>query len=295
MSANIQWFPGHMKKTLGLIKQNLNLVDCVVEILDARVASSSKNPLVNDIIKNKPSVVCFNKSDLADDKANLAWQEFYKKQAKAFVLTDAQNGKNIKELISVIKREVDKSFEEKKRTNRRGRIMIVGIPNVGKSTLINRLVGRKACQTGNKPGVTKGKQWLRISNELELLDTPGVLWHKFDDEQTAINLAITGAIKDEILQIDELALKLIEILQDNYLEAFSTRYSLELEGLTPLEAMEAIGKKRGFLASGGFIDYDRVANMLLDEFRKGIITKVSLELTLIFGSVHASLRSLHYG
>ncbi len=278
MTKNIQWFPGHMKKTINLIKQNLNLVDCVVEILDARVPKSSKNPLVGDVIKDKASVICFNKSDLADDKANLLWKEYYKKAGKSFALTDAQNSKNIKDLILSIKKEIDKSFEGKKRTNRRGRIMIVGIPNVGKSTLINRLVGKKACQTGNKPGVTKGKQWLRISSDLELLDTPGVLWHKFDDENVALNLALTGAIKDEILQIDELALKLIEILQENYLSDFSRRYSLDLEGLSPLEAMEAIGKKRGLLASGGFIDYDRCAKMLIDEFRKGLIVKASLEL-----------------
>ncbi len=267
-----------MQKTLNLIKQNINLVDCVVEILDARVALSSKNPLISDTIQNKSKVICFNKSDLADDKVNLIWKEYYKKQGIPFVLTDAQNGKNIKELTSTIKRTIDKSFEGKKRTNRRGRIMIVGIPNVGKSTLINRLVGKKACQVGNRPGVTKGKQWLRISNELELLDTPGVLWHKFDDEVTGTNLAITGAIKDEILDTSELALKLIEILQENYVEAFSDRYGVDLSGVTALEAMELVAKKRGFLASKGMIDYDRCSNVLLDEFRKGIITKASLEL-----------------
>ncbi len=277
MANDIQWFPGHMKKTLGLIKSNLNLVDCVVEILDARVPLSSKNPLVNEIIKDKTRVVCFNKSDLADSKVNLMWKEYYKKQGIPMVLTDAQNGKNIKELIAVINREIDKSFKSKKRTNRRGRIMIVGIPNVGKSTLINRLVGKKACQVGNKPGVTKGKQWLRISPELELLDTPGVLWHKFDDQEIGTKLAITGAIKDEILDTGELALKLIEILQDNYIENFSSRYGIDLSGVSPLEAMEMVGRKRGFLSSGNNIDYDRTSNVLLDEFRKGIITKASLE------------------
>lgn len=266
-----------MKKALGLIKENLSLVDCVVEILDARVPIASQNPLVYELIKHKPSVLCFNKSDLADERANLAWKEFYKKQGRELVLTDAQNGTNIKDLIRVIKKEIDRSFEGKKRTNRRGRIMIVGIPNVGKSTLINRLIGRKACATGNKPGVTKGKQWLRISDELELLDTPGVLWHKFDDERTAIHLAITGAIKDEILQIDELVLKLIEILRRDYSDAFSKRYGIVLGGLSSIEAMEAIARKRAFLVSGGHVDYERCANMILDEFRKGVITRASLE------------------
>ncbi len=274
-----------MKKTVDLIEKNLKLVDCVVMMLDARIPKSCENPIIKEIVKQKPLVYCFNKSDLADARVNSLWEKYYRNQGYSFVSINAKDGANLGALTSVVKEAVSKGKQQKKeaspnipkRRKKAIRLMIVGIPNVGKSTLINRLVGKKSCATGNKPGVTKGKQWLRIRSDIELLDTPGVLWHKFDDETTAVNLAITGAIKDEILPIDELAVKLLEFLKMSYPNLLTKRYKLDELREDPIRVMEDIALKRGLLVSGGIVDYDRTSRLILDEFRKGIIGRISVE------------------
>lgn len=281
----IQWFPGHMKKTVDIIQSNLKLVDCVAMILDARVPKSCENPIIKEIVKQKPLVYCFNKIDLSDQNINFKWENYYREEGNIFVGINAKDGENLNGFISSVRMAVKQKNIKKEtvlsnapsRKQKALRLMIVGIPNVGKSTLINRLVGKKACVTGNKPGVTRGKQWLRLRDDIQLLDTPGVLWHKFDEEKTGLHLALTGAIKDEILPIGDLALKLIEILKENYPDFLIKRYKLEKLNVEPVKIMEDIALKRNLLISGGAVDYDRTARVLLDEFRKGIIGRISIE------------------
>ncbi|AKL95497.1 ribosome biogenesis GTpase A [Clostridium aceticum] len=277
---NINWYPGHMKKTRELLKEQLKLVDVVFELLDARIPLSSKNPIIDEIIGNKPKVVVLNKSDLSNDAVTKRWIDAYKSKGLKAIPMNVIEGKGIREVTieaeNVVKEKME-ALKLKGRKSRAIRIMIVGIPNVGKSSIINRLAGKKSAKTGDRPGVTKGKQWIRLRGNMELLDTPGILWPKFEDEEVALNLAFTGAIKDEIMDTETLALKLIERLWVKEKEKLIERYKLEETLALPIEVMDRIAKNRGCIISGGEIDYSRTANMVLDEFRAGRIGKISLE------------------
>ena len=273
---HINWYPGHMKKTRELIRENLKLVDAVLEVIDARIPAASRNPVIDELVGEKPRVVLLNKSDLSDPEANRAWQRALKREKVRVVLTDCQKGQGIKEVffaLSVIEEEKYPGQAHHKPL----RLMIVGVPNVGKSSLINRMTGKKTAQVGDRPGVTRGKQWLTLRNGMQLMDTPGILWPKFEDPEVGLLLAFCGSIKDEILDREELALKLIERLFTDYPKELQERYKIEELGETPLEVMEQIAAKRGFLLSGGRIDYTRTAATVLDEFRGGKIGRLSLE------------------
>lgn len=278
---NIQWFPGHMNKTRRLLAENLKMVDVVIELLDARIPVSSKNPEIDNIVKNKPKIIVLNKCDLADKEISDNWKKWYNSKGYTSIFVNSINGTGIKQLKNKM-RDVMKERIEKDR--QRGRIfrpvkaMIVGIPNVGKSSLINKIAGRGSAVTGDKPGVTRGKQWINVNDEIQLLDTPGILWPKFEDKKVGINLAITGAIKDEILDIVEMASALFEILSENYPEHIIKRYKLDtIENKTGFEILKEAGEKRGCIASGGEIDMMRISAIVLDEFRSGKIGRISLE------------------
>lgn len=276
----LQWYPGHMAKTRRLIEENLKLIDVVVEIRDGRVPFSSKNPSFDDILGSKPRLIVLNKSDLADSNITKEWIDWYTKKSVKVVPISCITGAGINNIISESKKLIqDKIDREKaKGMNRTIKLMMVGIPNVGKSTLINRLAGKAGAKTGDRPGVTKGKQWLRIRNEIELLDTPGILPPKFDDQKIGMNLAYTGAIRDEIINVELLAYSLLDYLKINYPNELSTRYNIkefaELEGY---DILKTIGKKRGCIISGGEIDSERAANLVLDELRACKIGNISLE------------------
>jgi len=277
---SINWYPGHMKKTKELIQNNLKLVDVVIELIDARIPISSRNPSINEIIGNKAKVIVLNKSDLSDPNILKAWVKYYYNQGIYSIPFNSLSNQNSKELIDSIKlaaKSKIEQLEKKGRQNRPLRLMIVGIPNVGKSSFINKLVGKKSAKTGNKPGVTRGKQWIRIRNDLELFDTPGILWPKIDDIEVGLKLAFTGAIKDEILDIEDIALKLLETLIDLYPYLIKERYNLETLKENPLNVMEDIGYTRGCIRGKGDIDYTRVSNLIIDEFRKGKIGRITLE------------------
>ncbi|CCL85520.1 ribosome biogenesis GTPase YlqF [Clostridioides difficile] len=280
-NLHINWYPGHMKKTKELVKNNLKLIDVVIELLDARIPFSSKNPDIDRLVGDKPRVVVLNKSDMADrDKLN-QWIEYYKKINIKAIPVDTIKGVGINKIIEECKnvtREKMSSLKDKGRKERAIRIMIVGVPNVGKSSLINKLTGRKSTQTGDKPGVTKGKQWVRLKGNLELLDTPGILWPKFEDQEVALNLAFSRAIKDEILDTETLALRLIEKLMKIEPEKLKARYKLDCLGETPIETMDMIGYKRGFITGKKELDYTRIATTVLNEFRDGKIGNITLEV-----------------
>ena len=279
-SLHINWYPGHMKKTKDLVRNNLKLVDVVLELLDARIPYSSRNPDIDKFVGTKPRVVVLNKSDMADPNKLNQWVDYYKKRGIKAIPVDTLKGKGVNNIIQECKNETKEMMENlvrKGRIERPIRIMIVGVPNVGKSSLINKLTGRKSTQTGDKPGVTKGKQWVRLKGNLELLDTPGILWPKFEDEEVALKLAFSRAIKDEVLDVDTLGLRLIEKLMEIEPEKLKTRYKLDELGETPLETMEMIGRKRGFLFSKNELDYTRIATTVLNEFREGKIGRISLE------------------
>lgn len=277
---NINWYPGHMKKTRELISENLKMVDVVIEVVDARIPVSSRNPIIDELVQNKPRVILLNKSDLADSEQNKAWKASLKKSSDESIVNvmsvDSLHGTGIKELLSILGSYQDKINQDRER-KKNIRLMIVGVPNVGKSSLINRLTGRKATQTGDRPGVTKGKQWLTMTNGMQLLDTPGILWPKFEDQSVALALAYCGSIKDEILDTESLALSLIGRLMEEYPEELKARYKIEELPEEALEGMELIAKKRGFILGGGRIDYERCARTVLDEFRSGKIGNITLE------------------
>ncbi len=278
---NINWYPGHMKKTKDLLRENLKLIDIVIELLDARIPVSSKNPDIDKIINDKPKLVLMNKSDLSNEKANEAFREHFRQEGKKVLFINSQDPKTTNRVIKEVNNILEDRIKQQKERgikNAAVRAMIVGIPNVGKSTLINTLAGRKGAQTGNRPGVTKGKQWIKLKGNIELLDTPGILWPKFEDQEVAMNLAFTGAIKDEILDIETLGLRLIEKLNSIDREILEDRYGIEInEEDSGLEIMDRIAQKRGFVMKNREIDYTRTANTVLDEFRKGILGKITLD------------------
>lgn len=284
---NINWYPGHMAKTKRQITEDLRLIDVVVELLDARIPLASRNPDIQSITKNKRKIILLNKSDLADDSVNAKWVNYFSKEAKT-ILTDANTGRGINQLTKAID---DLMLEEKERQAARGRInkttrvMILGIPNVGKSSLINRLSKRNTTVVGNRPGVTRQKQWIRISKDQELLDTPGVLWPKFGSEEIALNLAFTGTIKDDLLERVEVAYELLKKLYPEYSKSIIERYKITDEEIANIqnednfiyELMKLMARKRGALVSGGEIDEEKISRIILDDFRSGKLGKISLE------------------
>lgn len=279
MIENINWYPGHMKKTRELIRDNLKLVDLVIEVLDARIPISSRNPIINEIVGNKPRVIALNKTDIASNKETKRWLEYFVREGSTPVAINAQSGSGVSNLLKILER-IEKELSESKMRQKPLRMMIVGVPNVGKSSLINRLTGRKAAQIGNKPGVTKGKQWLRLKNGMELLDTPGILWPKFEDNRVGIYLAFCGSIKDEILDLPTLTLELIKVLRRDYPELLLARYKLDEDCLEyeDIELLDEICRRRGYILPGKRIDYDRAGKAILDEFRNGKIGRITLEM-----------------
>jgi len=278
MIDNINWYPGHMKKTRELIQENLKAVDLVIEIVDSRIPVSSRNPVIDEIISGKPRIIVLGKADLADEEETAKWADKLAagEGVRRVMALNLQSGENIKKLLKALEAEQKKRNEERS-VKRPLRIMIVGVPNVGKSSLINRLTGKRSAQTGDKPGVTRGKQWLTLSNGMQLLDTPGILWPKFEDPQVGLDLAFCGSIKDDIIGVQDLGFELIKALGNDYPEMLKDRYKLDEVSEDALENMDNIARKRGFILSGGRIDYERTARIVLDEFRGGRIGRITLE------------------
>ena len=291
-TLNINWFPGHMAKTRRQITEDIKLVDVVIELLDARIPISSQNPEIKQIIKNKKKIIVLNKSDLADEKLNNEWVKEFARNGEISVLTDSNTGKGINEVFKQIKNIMTEELEKasnKGRIGKKIRVMIVGIPNVGKSSFINRIAKRNTAEVGNKPGVTKQKQWIRLDNDIELLDTPGVLWPKFESEEVALNLSYVGTIKDDILEITEIAYCLTKFLLENYKEKLLERYYLDKKQVDAIlnqdqeenqniyEIMQLIGRKRGAIISGGNVDDEKTSRIILDDFRNGKLGKITLE------------------
>ncbi len=278
---NIQWFPGHMMKTQRMMQENIKLIDIVLELVDARLPLSSRNPKIDEIVGDKPRLILLNKADIADSSVTNEWQNYFSKQGIPTLTISSTGNKKLNFIFSKCKDILaDKIEKQKERgiTNASIKIIVVGVPNVGKSSLINKLSGRKSAITGDKPGVTRGKQWIRLDNGIELLDTPGILWPKFEDDMVGKKLAFTGAIKDEIMDIEELACELLSFLRENYPENLCNRYKMkDIDNLSPYEMLTLLGKNRGFVVSGGEIDTERAANILLDEFRGAKLGNISLE------------------
>ena len=282
-AQTIQWFPGHMTKTRRKIQTSLKLVDAVAEIIDARIPVSSRNPELHKIIENKPRIILMNKCDMADPSQTARWVSCYQKEGILAIPVDCKSGRGLNQFIPKV-RELLKDriiqWEQKRMVNRTIRVMIVGIPNVGKSSFINRMAKQNRAKVEDRPGVTRGNQWFTIGKAFDLLDTPGVLWPKFDDPNVGEKLAFTGAVKDQILDTEQLASRLLEVLRDEYPSMLTTRYKLEKYDLQPLqgyELLELIGRKRGMLVSGGEIDTERASIMVLDEFRSAKLGKITLE------------------
>lgn len=284
----LSWYPGHMAKTKRQIIEDMKLVDVVIELLDARIPKSSQNPDIQGMLKNKKKIVILNKSDLADEKETKKWIEYFKKKNILAIDVDSNQGKGIKQVSQAIEKIMEDELKiqnSKGRIRKTIRVMIVGIPNVGKSSFINRISKKTTMTVGNKPGVTRQKQWIRIGNQIELLDTPGVLWPKFESEEVGLNLAYTGSIKEEILEKTEIAYNLLKFLDENYSSDLYVKYKISEQEIDEikdnpqytLELMYLIGKKRGALISGGNIDEEKVAKIILDDFKNGRIGKITLE------------------
>ena len=290
--ARFSWYPGHMAKTKREISEDLKLIDVVVELLDSRIPLSSQNPDIAELTKGKKKIIVLNKTDLADNMQNEAWKKYFNSNGQVCILTDSNLGKGINEVtkaIEEIMKEDLKKYAEKGRTGRKIKAMILGIPNVGKSSFINRIVKTNRLEVGNKPGVTRKKQWISINDKINLLDTPGVLWPRFENEKTALNLAFTGTIKDDVLEQTEIAYQLLKFLLENYRQNVTERYKITLdfiekklsqdqpENFNVYEIMQEIGRKRGAIISGGEIDDEKTAKIILDDFRSGRLGKITIE------------------
>ncbi len=282
IKQNVQWFPGHMAKTRRLIKESLSLVDGVVELVDARIPYSSRNPELDSIIKNKPRIILLNKCDVADSTATSMWIKHFTSKGYYAIAVDCRTGKGLNKFDSVVKEALKKVIEKNNAKGMPGkalRLMVVGIPNTGKSSFINRMGKNSKAKVADKAGVTKQNQWFNVGNGIELLDTPGVLWPKFDDQEVGDKLAFTGAVKDEVTDKETLVCRLLESLSKTRPEAILDRYKLDdIDGLQGWEILEKIGKKRGFLIKGGEIDYERASVIVTDEFRAGKLGRITLEL-----------------
>lgn len=281
---NIQWFPGHMAKTRRLIKESLNLVDGVIEIVDARVPYSSSNPELSEIINKKPKIVLLNKCDVADENATKMWISYYKNNNIIALPVDCRTGKGLNQFIPACKQALKNVIEKNEAKGMAGkslRFMVVGIPNTGKSSFINRMAGKNKAVVADRAGVTRSNQWFNVGNGIELLDTPGVLWPKFDDPTVGDKLAFIGSIKDEVMDMESLSCRLLDVLKKTNPQMIENRYKIsDFENLEGWEILEMIGKKRGFLIKGGEINYERTANIICDEFRGGKLGRISLELPL---------------
>lgn len=276
---NLQWYPGHMTKAKRQMQEDLKLIDLIIELVDARIPLSSRNPDIDELGKNKARLILLNKSDLADERYNEQWSAYFQKKGFYVVKVNAKSGAGLKSIQGVIQEACKAKIERDRRRgikNRPIRAMVVGIPNVGKSTFINSYAGKACAKTGNKPGVTKGKQWIRLNKTLELLDTPGILWPKFEDQEVGKRLAFIGSIKDEILNLEELSLELLDYIRTNYPGLLNTRYGIEKEG-TPVSLLEAVADKRKCLIRGQEIDYAKAAGIVMEEFRNGKIGRITLE------------------
>ncbi|MGI6007699.1 MAG: ribosome biogenesis GTPase YlqF [Ruminococcus sp.] len=276
---NYQWYPGHMTKARRMMQEDIKLIDLIIELVDARIPLSSRNPDIDELGKNKARLILLNKSDLADEKYNDRWNEYFRARGFLVLKVNSQKGTGLKAVNGAVLEACREKIERDRRRgikNRPVRAMVVGIPNVGKSTFINSFAGKACTKTGNRPGVTKGKQWIRLNKNVELLDTPGILWPKFEDQSVGLKLAMIGSIRDEILNVDELALELLAVIRENYPGLIEKRFETEETG-KPVEVMERIGQKRQCLLKGGQLDYTKTARLILDEFRSGKIGKITLE------------------
>ena len=275
-AGNIQWFPGHMTKTRRLIEADLKMVDAVVEVTDARIPESSRNPIIDELCGKKPRIMILNKCDAADEKATEAWRKFYEKQGMCVIVCDCRSGKGVNRFLPAVKKLLRELTERRKARGMIGkamRLMVVGIPNVGKSSFINRMANSKKTKVGDRPGVTRGKQWVTIDKDVELLDMPGILWPKFEDKDVAQRLAFTGAVKDEVMDTEALARALGAVLMQDYADLMKARYGIKGEG----DVLVEIANARKMLVSGGEPDTERAAAALLDEFRGGKIGKITLD------------------
>ena len=274
-----QWYPGHMTKAKRQMQEDIKLIDLVIELVDARIPLSSRNPDIDELGKNKARLIIMNKSDLSDENQNKEWAAYFKKMGYYVVGLDARTKTGMKTVTNVVMEACKEKIERDRRRgilNRPVRAMVVGIPNVGKSTFINSYAGKACAKTGNTPGVTKGKQWIRLNKNLELLDTPGILWPKFEDQQVGIRLACVGSIKDDILNMEELALWLIDYLRENYKGILAERYQITEEG-TSVEVLEAVARARGCLKKQEELDYAKASLILFDDFRSGKMGRITLE------------------
>uniref|UniRef100_UPI003FEF4AC0 ribosome biogenesis GTPase YlqF n=1 Tax=Roseburia sp. TaxID=2049040 RepID=UPI003FEF4AC0 len=275
-----QWYPGHMTKAKRQMQEDMKLIDLVIELVDARVPSASRNPDIDELGKNKFRLIIMNKSDLSDEAKNQEWSRYFKEKGYFVVCLDSRSKNGMKAVQNTIMEVCSEKIERDRKRgikNRPVRAMVVGIPNVGKSTFINSFAGKACAKTGNKPGVTKGKQWIRLNKNVELLDTPGILWPKFEDQTVGLKLALIGAIKDEILNIDELSLELIRVLREQYPGILKERYELD-ENTTEVEILKQIAEKRKCISRGEELDYSKAAALVIEEFRSGKLGKITLEL-----------------
>ena len=275
----VQWYPGHMTKAKRMMQENIKLIDLVIELVDARAQLSSKNPDIDELGKNKFRLILLKKADLASEKGNAMWTKYFEEKGYFVVKINSRSGAGMKQISATIMEACKEKIERDRKRgilNRPIRAMVVGIPNVGKSTFINSFAGRAAAKTGNKPGVTKGAQWIRLNKQVELLDTPGILWPKFEDQAVGVKLAMLGSVNDEILNIDELSVELIKLLDEHFPEVISERYQIEKQE-NPLKVLEDIARVRACLLKGNELDISKAANILMDDFRSGRLGKLTLE------------------